>query len=164
MFLWKVLPMMSSKQSVSSSDSEGNDRESNCDVSGVSPMSMAQPFILGIDDNEDNLLLASYAVELCGIEFIGKTSGWAALDLVSVCPPALILLDILLPDLNGIDFLNYLKQSPITCDIPVIAVTALATLSDRTQLLLAGFVDYVSKPYMLEDLEAAIFRHFKEKA
>jgi CheY-like chemotaxis protein len=141
------------------SDPEG----SYCELPGASPGAITQPFILCVDDNEDNLLLASYVVELCGIEFVGQTSGWAALNLVAVSPPALILLDILLPDLNGIDFLNHLKQNPLTCDIPVIAVTALATLSDRSRLLLAGFVDYVSKPYMLEDLEATIFRHLKRE-
>jgi len=120
-----------------------------------------QPFVLGVDDNQDDLLLLSYTVEPCNIEFIGRTSGWAALKLIAILPPALILLDILLPDLNGIDFLYYLKQNPLTSDIPVVAVTALATLSDRTLLLSAGFVDYVSKPYMLEDIEAVISPYLK---
>jgi len=120
-----------------------------------------QPFVLGVDDNQDDLLLLSYTVEPCNVEFVGRTSGWAALKLIAILPPALILLDILLPDVNGIDFLYCLKQNPLTYNIPVVAVTALAALSDRTLLLSAGFVDYVSKPYMLEDIEAVILRHLK---
>ncbi len=147
--------MTFSEQTVDSSDLEG----SYCELPEALLSVSKQPFILGVDDNQDDLLLLRYTVELCNIEFIGRTSGWAALKLVVILPPALILLDILLSDLNGIDFLNYLKQNPLTCTIPVIAVTALASLSDRTRLLSAGFIDYVSKPYLLEDLEAAIFRH-----
>lgn len=149
--------MMFSEQTVNPSEPEG----SYCELPEALLSDSKKPFVLGVDDNPDDLLLLSYTVELCNIEFIGRTSGSAALKLVAFLPPALILLDILLPDLNGIDFLYHLKQSSLTCDIPVIAVTALATLSDRTRLLSAGFVDYVSKPYMLEDVEAVIFRHLK---
>lgn len=151
--------MMFSEQVVNPSDFEG----SYCELPEALLSDSKKPFILGVDNNQDDLLLLSYTVELCNIEFIGRTSGWAALKLVALLPPALILLDILLPDLNGIDFLHHLKQSPLTCDIPVIAVTALATLSDRTRLLSAGFVDYVSKPHMLEDVEAVILRHLKSE-
>jgi CheY-like chemotaxis protein len=149
--------MTFSKQAVNPNDSEGKYGE----LPEVFLNIPNQPFILGIDDNQDDLLLLSYTVEFCNIEFIGQTSGWSALKLVATFPPVLILLDILLSDLNGVDFLDHLKQNPLTCDIPVIAVTALATLSDRTRLLSAGFVDYVNKPYMLEDLEAVILRHLK---
>ena len=152
--------MMFSEQAVNPSDS-ADPEGSYCELPEALLSASKQPFILGIDDNQDDLLLLNYTVELCNIAFIGRTSGWATLNLIAILPPALILLDILLSDLNGIDFLNYLKQNPLTCDIPVIAVTALATLSDRTRLLSAGFVDYGSKPYMLEDLEAVIFRHLK---
>jgi CheY-like chemotaxis protein len=120
-----------------------------------------QPFILAVDDNEDCLLLARYTVELCGIECIGKTSGWAALAFATACLPTLILLDIRLPDLDGVDLFHHLKQDSLTRNIPIIAVTSLAKKSDRHALLAVGFADYISKPYMLEDLEAAIFRHFK---
>jgi two-component system, cell cycle response regulator DivK len=120
-----------------------------------------QPFILAVDDNEDSLLLAHYTAELCGIACIGRTSGWAALAFATACLPTLILLDILLPDLGGVDLFHYLKQDSLTRDIPIIAVTSLAKTSDRASLLAAGFADHISKPYMLEDLEAAIARHFK---
>jgi CheY-like chemotaxis protein len=151
--------MMFSGQAVNPSDSLT--QGSYCELPEALLRESKQPFVLGVDDNPDDLLLLSYTVEPCNIEFIGRTSGWAALKLITVLPPALVLLDILLPDLNGIDFLYYLKQNPLTSDIPVIAVTALAALSDRTLLLSAGFVDYVSKPYLLEDVEAVIFRHLK---
>ncbi|MBW4515702.1 MAG: response regulator [Timaviella obliquedivisa GSE-PSE-MK23-08B] len=137
---------------------------SYCDLPEALLRDSNQPFVLCVDDNPDDLLLLSYTVEFCNIEFIGRASGWAALKLVAILPPALILLDILLPDLNGIDFLYYLKQNPLTCDIPVVAVTALATLSDRALLLSAGFVDYISKPYMLEEVEEVILRHLKSKS
>ncbi|NJR37560.1 MAG: response regulator [Leptolyngbyaceae cyanobacterium CSU_1_4] len=152
--------MVFSEQAVNSSEPSGLEDRS-CDLPEALLSASKLPFVLGVDDNPDDLLLLSYTVELCNIEFIGRASGWAALNLVAILPPALILLDILLPDLNGVDFLYYIKQNPLTCNIPVIAVTALATLSDRTWLLSAGFVGYVSKPYLLEELEEIIFRHLK---
>lgn len=118
-----------------------------------------KPLVLAIDDDDDNLLLIGYALEMFGCKFIAESSSQAALSLAIEHQPDLILLDILLPNLSGFDVVQCLKQDARTAHIPVVAVTALATDDDQRQLMAAGFVAHLSKPYMLEDLEAIVRRY-----
>ncbi|MDZ8108013.1 MAG: response regulator [Nostoc sp. DedQUE12a] len=122
-----------------------------------------QPLILVVEDNNDSLLLISYALESIGCRFICQTDCSATVLVAKEYQPDLILLDILLPGLSGIDVACHLKQEPLTHQIPVVAVTALAAKEDRERILRAGFDDYISKPYMLEDLEAVIRRALEGK-
>lgn len=118
-----------------------------------------KPIILAVDDDEDNLVLLTEVLEPLNCVVMTATDGQTALSLSQAYQPNLILLDIMLPDLNGIDVVYSLKHNQKTATIPVIAVTALARLEDRNRLILAGCNDYISKPYILEDLEALI-RHY----
>jgi CheY-like chemotaxis protein len=118
-----------------------------------------QPVILAVDDDEDNLVLLSEVLKHLSCSFITATQGQTALHLAQDCQPDLILLDVMLPDLNGIEVVQRFRQNPQTTNIPVVAVTALARAEDRDRLILAGFNDYISKPYMLDDLEAVINRY-----
>lgn len=117
-----------------------------------------QPLVLVVEDHDDSLLLIGYALESLGCRFICQSESSTTLLVAKEHQPDLIMLDIFLPGLSGTDVVHYLKQEPLTCEIPVIAVTALATREDRERLLSAGFDDYISKPYMIEDLEAMIYR------
>lgn len=117
-----------------------------------------QPLILVVEDNDDNLLLMSYALESLGCRFICQTDSSSTVLVAKEYQPDLIILDILLPTFNGIDVVRYLKHDPLTYKIPVLAVTALAAREDRERILLAGFNDYISKPYLLDDLEAVVRR------
>lgn len=117
------------------------------------------PLVLAVDDNEDNLFLLSSILELFGFSWISASDGRAALQLANSHPPDLILLDILLPGINGIDVVRQLRQSARTKEVPIIAVTSLARSEDRERLLEAGFTDYISKPYIFSDLEEVILRH-----
>lgn len=118
-----------------------------------------QPLILAVDDDEDSLVLLSEVLSSMSCSFIAATHGHTALLLAQTYPPDLILLDVMLPDFNGIEIVQRLKQNQQTMSIPVIAVTALARVEDRDRLILAGCNDYISKPYMLDDLEAIIYRY-----
>ena len=118
-----------------------------------------KPIILAVDDDEDNLLLLTEVLNPLDCLVMTATHGQTALRLAQAYQPNLILLDIMLPDLNGIEVVYRLKQNQETAKIPVIAVTALARLEDRDRLILAGCNNYISKPYILEDLEALI-RHY----
>ena len=121
-----------------------------------------EPLILAIDDDEDNLLLLTEVLAPMNCSLITATHGLTALHLAQDYQPDLILLDVMLPDINGLEVVQYLKQNPHTNIIPVIAITALARLEDRERLLEAGCHDYISKPYMLDELEAIIFRHLAQ--
>ena len=117
-----------------------------------------QPRILAVDDNEDNLLLLSEVLNAFDCSLLTATSGQIALTIAQAYNPDLILLDVMLPDLNGIEVVLQLKHNPTTKNIPVIAVTALASEEDRDRLLAVGCSGYLSKPYMIEDLEAIVRR------
>jgi CheY-like chemotaxis protein len=112
--------------------------------------------ILAVDDNEDNLLLLTEVLEPLNCLVMTATHGQTALLLAQGYQPDLILLDVMLPDVNGIEVVQRLKQNEETAKIPVVAVTALAREEDRDRLILAGCNNYISKPYLLEDLEALI--------
>jgi CheY-like chemotaxis protein len=127
-------------------------------MSDEKKQSFQQPLIMAVEDHDDSLLLISYALESIGCRFICQMDCSTTVLVAKEYQPDLIMLDILLPGLSGIDVVRHLKQEPLTCKIPVIAVTALASREDRNRILQAGFDDYISKPYMIEDLEAIIRR------
>ncbi|WP_071188756.1 response regulator [Trichormus sp. NMC-1] len=122
-----------------------------------------KPLILVVEDHDDSLLLLSYALETLGCNFICQSDSSSTLLVAKNYQPDLILLDILLPVLSGLDVMRSLKREPLTWDIPVVAVTALAGRDQEERFLKAGFNDYISKPYMLEDLEVMICRLLHKK-
>ncbi|MDP8963004.1 MAG: response regulator [Cyanobacteriota bacterium] len=123
-----------------------------------------KPVILAADDDEDNLLLLAYALEPLDCTLLTAVDGLSALSLARIYQPDLILLDVLMPYMDGTEVVSQLRKDSTTKTIPAIAVTALAIPQDRERLLLLGFNDYISKPYMLEDIEAIARRHLRELA
>lgn len=121
------------------------------------------PLILAVEDNEDNLLIINYVVDYLNCRFIGEPDGRKTLGIARESQPNLILLDIMLPETNGIDLFHALKQDNSTSHIPVIAVTALARADEKQCILDAGFDAYVSKPYMLEEIEELIVSYLNLK-
>lgn len=120
-----------------------------------------KPLILVVDDDEDNLVLLDYALEPLGCSLLTAQDGLSALSLSRTYQPDLILLDIRLPYMDGTEVLSQLKKESKLKAIPVIAVTALANAQDRDQLLQAGCNDYISKPYMLDDIEAKVRQYLR---
>ncbi|MEB3213735.1 MAG: response regulator [Leptolyngbyaceae bacterium] len=145
--------------------------EFNCSVPDVSIPDVAvpcehctqSPLTLLADDDEDNLLLISYAMELLGVNFIAARTGQEVMELVRRHSFSLIVLDIRLPDIDGVELCSWLRQNPVTKDSPIIAVTAMARLSDRDSIMAAGFTDYLLKPYMIEDLNTLILKHLHDE-
>lgn len=117
------------------------------------------PLVLAVDDNEDNLQLLAALLVLNEFSFITAADGQTTLVMAQNYQPDLILLDMMLPDLSGIEVVRHLKQDPQTMAIPIIAVTAMAREQDRESFLLAGCNDYIKKPYIVEELEAIIRRY-----
>jgi CheY-like chemotaxis protein len=121
-----------------------------------------QDLIWVIEDHEDSLTLISFILDdLCDGKVVGFSHGQAVLEHVSQVKPDLILMDIILPDISGIEIMQRLKENPLMQGIPIVAVTALARKGDRNRLLQAGFTDYISKPYMLEDIATLLERYLK---
>lgn len=120
-----------------------------------------QPLILIIDDNDDNLLLLYYVLEDLGYRTVKGASGKEAIELAAKHTPDLVLLDIRLPDMNGITVIGHLRRQPKMRHVPIIAVTALARTVEKSKIIAAGFNAYIAKPYMIEELCALISRYVK---
>jgi CheY-like chemotaxis protein len=118
-----------------------------------------QPLVLVVDDNEDNLSLLAFLVEQLDCQILTAVDGKTALDLVKNYQPSLILLDMMLPDLDGLEVLSRIRQNPGKAKIPVIAVTAMARPQDRERILSAGCNEYVTKPYNVDEIDALMRRY-----
>ncbi len=121
-----------------------------------------QPLVLVVDDNEDNLLLLSFLLEQLGCTIITAADGQTAIDVAQSYQPSLILLDMMLPDFDGLEVLSRLRHNPLTTPIPVIAVTAMARPEDRERILSAGCEEYVTKPYIVDELEILLRRYIQQ--
>ena len=120
-----------------------------------------EPRILAVDDDEDNLLLLAYILEPLECNLITAVDGLGALSMARTYQPDLILLDVLMPYMDGFEVISQLRKDSKIKTTPAIAVTALAVRDDRERLLKAGFNDYISKPYMVEDIEATVRRYLR---
>jgi len=115
-----------------------------------------QPLILVVDDNRDNLLFASYVIESMNMSCVVTDKGERCLEIVQELMPDIILLDIVMPKIDGITLAKTIKQNQTLAQIPIIAVTGLTKLNDREKLSAAKFDDYLGKPYLIEELETKL--------
>ena len=120
-----------------------------------------QPLILIVDNDSDNLLFASYIVESMGMRYVVTDDSEKCLQLTHELLPDTILLDIVMPKMDGLAIIKLLKQDIETQHIPIIAVTGLCKVEEQKMLIESGFDDYLSKPYLIEELEAKIYRLLK---
>jgi two-component system, cell cycle response regulator DivK len=107
---------------------------------------MAGELILIVEDNEKNRKLVRDVLQFKGYRTLDAETAEIGLSLAREAHPALILMDIQLPGMNGIDALAHLRADAVTRHIPVVAVTASAMMHDRQRILAAGFDAYQSKP------------------
>ena len=107
---------------------------------------MAGETILLVEDNAVNRRLAEFLLRSQGYRVREATTAQEAFDLLRAERPDLILMDIQLPAMDGLEATRRLKENPATRDIPVIAVTSYAMKGDRERALAAGCVDYLTKP------------------
>lgn len=120
---------------------------------------MAGEPILIVDDNETNLKLVSYLVRAQGYDVATAVDAEAALDSIAARRPRLILMDLQLPGIDGLELTRRLKADPATRDIIIIAVTAFAMKGDHDKAIAAGCDDYVAKPIDTRALPVTIARH-----
>ncbi len=107
---------------------------------------MAGELILIIEDNEKNRKLSRDVLEVSGYRTLETDTGEEGVRLAREHEPALVLLDIHLPGIDGIETFQRLRADPATAAIPVIAVTASAMPDDRARIKAVGFDRYLSKP------------------
>jgi len=119
---------------------------------------MPNELILIIEDNEKNRKLARDVMQVKGYQTIECETAEEGLDLARGRSPALILMDIQLPGMDGITAMKQLKADPNTKSIPIIAITASAMTNNRTAMLAEGFDGYQTKPITLKDFLAEVER------
>jgi two-component system, cell cycle response regulator DivK len=102
--------------------------------------------ILVVEDNERNLKLLRDVLDYAGYDVRVARTAEDGITLALSEPPDLVLMDLQLPGMDGMEALRRLRESPRTADIPVVAVTAQAMKHDRERALEAGFDGYIEKP------------------
>lgn len=107
---------------------------------------MGSLLVLIVEDNDKNLKLARDLLQAKGFQTIEAMDGETGIDLAGEFRPDLVLLDVQLPGIDGIEALAILRAEPKTARIPVVAVTAHAMGGDRERLEAAGFDGYIAKP------------------
>ena len=115
-----------------------------------------QKTVLIVEDDEMSLKLISHLLEVAGLSWVAARNGHTALDMAVKIEPDLILLDIQLPDISGLEVAQRLKATALLHTTPIIAVTAFAMVGDRERILEAGCDDYVSKPIDVVNLMSKI--------
>jgi two-component system, sensor histidine kinase and response regulator len=120
-------------------------------------------YLLIVDDNQDNLKVVSSILKELNYKIALAPDGESALKIVSANKFDLILLDIMMPGMDGFEVCRKLKEKPETAGIPVIFLTARAETEDVVKGFQLGGVDYVTKPFKKEELLARVKCHLQIK-
>ena len=125
---------------------------------------MAGEQILVVEDNEKNMKLVRDVLVATGYRTLEAATGDQAVELAAEHSPDLVLMDIQLPDVDGVNVLGRLRADERTARIPVLAVTAQAMHGDRERFLAAGFDGYVSKPLNIREFIGIVRHHCDGRA
>jgi len=115
--------------------------------------------ILVVEDNEDNMRLISYIFKKHGHEVIEAREGAEGVALAVQEKPDLVLMDIQLPDIDGLEATKRIRASEADSDIPIIAISSYAMPGDREKALAAGCNGYITKPINVETFMADIEKY-----
>jgi two-component system cell cycle response regulator DivK len=115
--------------------------------------------ILVVEDNEKNMKLFRDVLDASGYSTLEAKTGGEAVDMATTHTPDLVLMDIQLPDIDGIQALQRLRADDRTASIPILALTAQAMRGDRERFLAAGFDGYISKPVNVRELIGTVRQH-----
>ena len=120
--------------------------------------------ILVVEDNEKNMKLFRDVLNATGYRTLEATTGGEAVELATEQAPDLVLMDIQMPDVDGVEALRRLRADERTTAIPVLAVTAQAMQGDRERFLAEGFDGYLSKPVNVGELLGTVRQHCDGRA
>jgi len=117
--------------------------------------------ILIVEDNLDVIYILRRQVVNLGYDTILATNGREAVDMAATQLPDLILMDIMLPEMDGLEATRLIRENPKTQAIPILAATARVTIKDREECLQSGCDDYIAKPFTPTQLASYIERLLK---
>jgi diguanylate cyclase (GGDEF)-like protein len=117
--------------------------------------------ILIVDDDAQMRHIVLAALEEEGYEFLEASSGSQGIEIAQKEHPDLILLDLMMPGMNGYEVCQRLRENPKTASIPVLMVTALGALADKVQGLESGADDYITKPFFADELRSRVTAHLR---
>ncbi len=120
--------------------------------------------ILAVDDEPELTELISYHLGRIGHHVDTAANGWEALDHIQRERPDIILLDLMLPDLDGFGVCEILRRDPATATIPIIIISAWASLDSRQLGLELGALDYITKPFSPHELVERVNRFINQRA
>lgn len=112
--------------------------------------------ILAVDDEPHILKLVSFSLKAHGYEVLEASDGLSAISVAQAEKPDLVLLDVMMPGLDGIEACRRLKNDPETKDIPVVMLTAKAQAREQAVGIDSGATDYICKPFTPKDLVAQV--------
>ncbi len=127
----------------------------------MNKFTFSQATILIVDDNQNNLKVLCEAIADSGWEILVANDGESAIEQAQYAYPDLILLDVMMPGIDGFDTCVHLKSNPKTREIPIIFMTALSDTIDKVKGLSIGGVDYITKPFHTEEVLARINVHLQ---
>ena len=117
--------------------------------------------ILVVDDTPANLKLLHEMLQSKGYRVLASPDGKTALNAAAKSMPDLILLDINMPEMNGFEVCERLKANELLKDIPILFISALTEITDKVKAFSVGGVDYVSKPFQFEEINARVETHLE---
>jgi diguanylate cyclase (GGDEF)-like protein len=119
--------------------------------------------LLLVDDTIDNLRLLAAMLSEKGYQVRKAINGKIAINTIQQMPPDLILLDINMPDLNGYEVCQILKNNPLTKEIPVIFISAADQVLNKVKAFQVGAIDYITKPFQLEEVLIRVENQLNQK-
>lgn len=126
----------------------------------MEPAAANERVVLIVEDEPDNReIMRTIAEEMLGFRAVLAPDGEAAIQLATELKPSVILMDLMMPVLDGFEAIDRLKSNPATATIPIIAVTALSRPTDRQRAFDHGADDYLSKPFDIDVLVSALARY-----
>jgi two-component system cell cycle response regulator DivK len=123
---------------------------------------MSQRTVLYVEDNEYNRKIVRQLLSRTSYRLVEAPDGEAAMALVRQDRPDLVLMDVQLPRMSGLDVTRAMRAEPATADIPIIVVTSFALSGDDQRAMAAGASGYLAKPYSPRDLLALIRKFLPE--
>jgi len=117
--------------------------------------------ILVVDDNPDLIFILQVQLKNKGYDTVQATNGMQAVDIATAQLPDLIVMDIMMPQMNGLQAARLIRQNPKTRSIPILAATAKITIADKEECFQSGCNDHMDKPFTTKELVSRIEKLMK---